>query len=260
MLLEKITPIGIDFAKAFFVILVGFFVIKYGSRFLKRIGTQYHSNYVGMILSKVAYYIGWFLVIMTALDKIGFNTTQILGAAGVIGVAVGFASQTSFSNIISGIFLIAEKPFVVGDKIQVDTMVGKIVSIDLLSIKLVSSDNDYIRIPNEFLIKNSFINLTRYPIKRISIEVQIPYSIDIQSAINILNNVVSFNRYSQHKDKIDSLVTAFRDSSIQITAYMWVNSKNIEIAKSSLMTDIKKRFDQESIEMPYQHIIVKNIQ
>lgn len=256
---EKAVQLGIGFAQACLILVVGFFAISSFSRFLKRLGSQYHSTYVGMILAKTVYYLGWFLIIMLALDKTGFNTTQILGAAGVLGVAVGFASQTSFSNIISGIFLIAEKPFVVGDKIQVDQWIGKIISIDLLSIKLVNNDNDYIRIPNEFLLKNGFVNLTRYPIRRVAIEVHIDYETDPERIIALLNELVKQNKYNQSKDRFESLVTDFGSSSITITSYMWVNSKFVEQAKSNLMIAIKQRFDHEKVHMPYPQIVVKQV-
>ena len=76
------------------------------------------------------------------------------GTAGIAGIAIGFASQTSVSNIISGIFLISERPFSVGDQIQVGTTKGIILSIDLLSVKLRTFENQLIRIPNESLIKS----------------------------------------------------------------------------------------------------------
>ena len=76
-----------------------------------------------------------------------------------------FASQTSVSNIISGIFLISEQPFQVGDLIKVGETKGVVLSIDLLSIKLRTFDNQLVRIPNENLIKNELSNITRFPIR-----------------------------------------------------------------------------------------------
>lgn len=257
---DKIEYAGFDIIKALLIFVLGYFIVSYGSRFFQRLGQKYHSEYFGMIASKMTYYAGWFFVILIVLDKLGFNTTQLLGAAGIIGVAVGFASQQSLSNIISGIFLIAEKPFVVGDKIQVDTIQGKIVSIDLLSIKLIDADNDYIRIPNEYLLKNTFVNLTRYPIKKISILVPLDHDQSALQILKVLQEVLTTNQFNQQRDAIETIVTGFDESALRIRCSMWVATRDVEAAKSSLFVEIKKVFEEKNIKMPSQYITIRQVQ
>ncbi len=98
--------------------------------------------------------------------KAGFKLSVFLGAAGILTVALGFASQTSASNLISGLFLISEGSFEVGDTIQItlirgNTIEGEVISIDLLSVKLLTLDNVYIRLPNEQLIRAPVHNLSK---------------------------------------------------------------------------------------------------
>lgn len=252
-----IVPAGFVFFKVAFTLIAGFFLIKYLSKFIRVQGARHKSPYLSMILSKSVYYIGWFLIIMSALSQFGINTTQILGAAGILGVALGFASQTSVSNIISGIFLVAEKPYVIGDRIQVGDIVGKVASIDLLSVKLVTSDNDFIRIPNEFLIKNSFINLTKFHIRRIGVELSVGYDVNLETVLTTLNAAVHSNSFNHSKDKSESLVTSFGLNAITLTAYMWVSPKHVEAAKSKLMLDIKKRFEKDGIQLLCPQVIIQ---
>ena len=118
------------------------------SRVLERRASAQHIMLIRRAIS-------WLIVgltVVTVLRQLGFDLGVLVGAAGVFTVALGFASQTSASNLISGLFLIGERPFVVGDIITVGTRTGEVTSIDLLSVKLRTFDNLFVRIPNETLI------------------------------------------------------------------------------------------------------------
>ncbi len=132
-----------------------------------------------MIVRKIISYTGFFLVLMAVLGELGVKLTALLGAAGIVGIAVGFASQTSVSNIISGLFLISEKPFAIGDVIRIGTTTGIIQSIDLLSIKIRTFDNLFVRIPNEKILSSEVTNITRFPIRRMDIVFQVDYGQDL---------------------------------------------------------------------------------
>lgn len=142
-----------------------------------------------MLIRKAIFYFGSILIIMTVLYQMEFKLTAILGAAGIAGIAIGFASQTSISNIISGLFLISEKPFAVGDLIQIRDTKGIVLSIDLLSAKLRTFDNQYIRIPNETLIKNQVTNVTLFPVRRLDIKLGIAYKEDLSKVREVLLDI-----------------------------------------------------------------------
>jgi len=110
----------------------------------------------------------------SALHTLGVDLTLFLGAAGVFSVAIGFASQTSASNIISGLFLIIERPFSVGDVVQIGGNTGEVRSIDFLSTSLRTFDNVYLRLPNELVMKSEITNLTRFAIRRFELLVRVP--------------------------------------------------------------------------------------
>ncbi|MDZ7816437.1 MAG: mechanosensitive ion channel [Planctomycetota bacterium] len=104
------------------------------------------------------------------LDELGYKLTALLGAAGIAGIAIGFAAQTSLSNIISGFFLLSERPFAQGDLVQCGSDTGFVLSVSLLSVKMRTFDNKLIRIPNENLIKKEVYNLTKFPIRRVNVK------------------------------------------------------------------------------------------
>ncbi|MFT6270035.1 MAG: small-conductance mechanosensitive channel [Alphaproteobacteria bacterium] len=125
------------------------------------------------------------------MKELGFDLSVVLGAAGIFSVAIGFASQTSASNLISGLFLMMERPFSVGDIIRVESTTGEVISIDLLSVKIRTFDNLFVRIPNESRIKTQVTTLTRFPIRRADLQIGIAYKEDIERVKEILNNVAT---------------------------------------------------------------------
>ena len=128
-----------------------------------------------------------------AMRELGFSLAVIMGAAGVLTVALGFASQTTASNLISGLFLIGERSFEIGDLIRVGTTTGEVLSIDALSVKLRTFDNLFVRIPNESLIKSEVTTLTRFPIRRLDLLLGVAYKEDIGRVQKVLTEVADRN-------------------------------------------------------------------
>ena len=89
-------------------------------------------------------------------------------------VAIGFASQTSASNLVSGLFLLAERPFQIGDAVRIGAISGEVLSVDLLSVKIRTFDNLFVRVPNETVMKAEIINLTRFPVRRFDLVLRLP--------------------------------------------------------------------------------------
>lgn len=109
-----------------------------------------------------------------ALRHLGFDLSVLLGAAGIFTVAIGFASQTSASNLVSGLFLLAERPFQIGDAVKIGTTSGEVLSIDMLSVKMRTFDNLFVRVPNETVMRAEIMNLTRFPVRRFDLVLRLP--------------------------------------------------------------------------------------
>ncbi|TYB31365.1 MAG: mechanosensitive ion channel family protein [Candidatus Mcinerneyibacterium aminivorans] len=212
------------------------------------------SIHTRKLIQKAIFWGGGLIILFTVLDQVGIKLTALLSALGIAGVAIGFASQTSFSNIISGIFLITERTFEIGDIVQIDSHLGRVVSIDLLSIKLKTFDNKLIRVPNEEMIKSPMINLTKYPIRRLDIEVGVAYKEDIGRVKNILFDIAKNDEYVLDEPGPIYRFKDFGNSSLDLVLGAWINSEDYFEAKNSFMEKIKERFDQEDIEIPFPHV------
>lgn len=200
---------------------------------------------------KIVKYAGYSIAAAILLKAVGINITALLGAAGIAGIAIGFAAQTSVSNLISGIFLISEKPFEIGDIIQTGDISGTVLSIDLLSIKIQTFDNRFVRIPNETIIKTNVINLTKFPIRRMDIRFQVSYNADIEKVIDTCAKIAQRNRYALDNPEPLILVDSFDNSGINILFGIWFERSQLVSLKNSIIIDIQRRFAEEHIEIPY---------
>jgi len=203
------------------------------------------------VIKKVIRYTGYVVAVMTLFNALGVDLSALLGAAGIAGIAVGFAAQTSVSNVISGLFLISEKPFQIGDVIQVGDVSGVVQSIDFLSVKIQTFDNRYIRIPNETLIKTNVTNITRFPIRRLDVWVSVAYTSDLERVRSILLDVASKNPYVLDNPEPLIVFDKFDSSGIHILLGLWFEKSEYLNLKNSIMVDIHRRFAQEGIEIPY---------
>ena len=147
-----------EIAVALILCFVGFVLARVISNtFIRTIGARFNAHQ-RLVWRRSIFYFIFLLFVIASLKEAGFKLSVFLGAAGILTVALGFASQTSASNLISGLFLIGEGSFEVGDTIQITlirghTIEGEVISIDLLSVKLLTMDNVYVRLPNEQLIR-----------------------------------------------------------------------------------------------------------
>ncbi len=207
-----------------------------------------------MLSQKAVYFGGLTLLAVMVLNEMGFNLSAILGAAGIVGVAVGFASQTSLSNIISGVFLLSEKPFTVGDVITVGGTTGVVMSVDLLSVKLRTFDNQFVRLPNENLIKSELVNVTRFPIRRMDITVGVAYKEDLAKVLRVLRELAAANPLVLREPAPLLVVSRFGDSAVEILFGVWFDKPDFLELKNNLMQEIKARFDAEGIEIPFPHL------
>jgi len=223
------------------------------SNFVVRVLRQRLTPQQAMLTRKAIFYSGITLIVVTVLHELHFDLTAFLGAAGIVGVAVGFASQTSLSNLISGLFLIGERPFQVGDLIKVNETTGLVLSIDLLSVKLRTFDNRFVRIPNETIIKTEVVNVTRFPIRRMEINLGVAYKEDIRRVVAILREIVDRNPYCLDEPEPIIAFTGFGESQLDIFVGAWFSKDDFLNLRDTLLPEIKERFDAEGIEIPFPH-------
>lgn len=235
------------------IVGVGLPLAKFLAGLIGRSAGRRLSLQSAMVARKIAYYAAFLILVMMVLNELGFHLGTLLGAAGIVGIALGFASQTSVSNIISGLFLISERSFEVGDIIEVNGTTGVVLSIDLLSAKVRTFDNRAVRIPNETLIKADVINYTHFPIRRLDLPIGVAYKEDVARVEGILRDVADRNPLALDEPEPVFINKGFGDSALELLFCVWFKKEDLLLLRNSLYREIKVAFDAAGVEIPFPH-------
>ncbi len=251
--LKNTLPI-VGYTIGFIIAFILYAVIK---KYVHAVTGKKFSKQTQAVADKIVKYTFYTIILFTLLNLFGIKLTTLLGAAGIAGVAIGFAAQTSFSNIISGFFVLSEKAFKIGDFITVEGLSGKVDSVDLLSVKIITPDNQVVRIPNETIIKSNLVNATYFPQRRMTVRVQVDYKEDLDKVMKILTAAASLCP-SALKDPVPVVFfDEFGSSGITAVLGVWFKNENFLEIKNELYIGIKKIFDEEGISIPYTRIVVQ---
>lgn len=237
-------------------IVIGFIVVQTLTLLAKRIIWKSLTPQSKLVVSRIIRYIGFFIISFVVLKHLGFSLATLLSAAGIISVVIGFASQTSMSNIISGIFIITEKAFEIGDLVRVGDKLGTLYSIDLLSIKLKTLDNTVIRIPNQTILSTEVTNITKFPIRRMDIDVSVAYKENLEKVISLLKDIAKKAPLCLDEPEPLVIVKKFGESGIDILLGLWFEKTNYLALRNHAMTQIHERFKTENIEIPFPHMTI----
>jgi len=235
------------------LLVVGVPVVRFFTKVIAQLCYKRFSHHSSVLLSHIVFYGGMVFIGVNILHECGFNVTAVLGAAGIVGVALGFASQTSISNIISGFFLLLERPFSVGDKIKSGDVIGVAESIDLLAVRVRTDDNRLVRIPNETVLKHHLVNITYYPVRRIDFLLSVPYDCSfeqVESEIKALIEKESL--FLASPLPIVLMVKSGQlsyDAQIRlfICVRVWVKQEDYTQATSHFVSLVKDMFDAQGI-------------
>ncbi len=217
----------------------------------KRVAVKMEPHNAQM-LSKAISYVFYILMGMYILSLFGIDLKAIWGAAGVAGLAIGFAAQTSVSNIISGLFVVSEKTLKIGDYIEVGGVAGTVDTIGLLSIKIHTADNQMIRIPNSTIINNNLINYSRFPKRRFVFEIPIGYDMDLKYVYNVVSKIPAKCK-SVIKDPAPLLFYDGFGDAIKLKLAVWFNNGDLFAVKTEVYTEIVKTCREENVTIPFTH-------
>lgn len=243
--------------RALVIVTIGFVIARSASHALLRVLGKYLDAQQRMVLQRAAYYLLLGLFVISALRELGFSLSVLLGAAGILSVAIGFASQTSASNLISGLFLIGERPFSVGDVIKINETTGEVLSIDLLSVKLRTFDNLYVRIPNETVIKSEVTTLTKFPIRRLDLKLSIAYKEDVERVRMLLLRLAAAHPLALEEPKPVFVLQDIGEGALHVQFLVWVLREHLLELQNGLQADIRRAFIEQGIDTPQPKMTVE---
>ena len=233
--------------------------IYYLERYVARKTRTKIDNILFDLLKKLAGVILYATAIVIAMDLLGINIMPFVAGAGVAGVAIGFAAKETLSNLIAGIMLIIDRPFEVGDRIEVwsapknSATWGDVVDIGFRATKIRTTYNIVIIIPNNEIMMRDIINYTTLDGKiRVRINIGIAYDADIEKAKELIIEVAKSAAWISDHPPPKVEVRNFGASSVDLQARVWIHNARRRMDTITYITDgVKTAFDKEGIEIPY---------
>ncbi|MDH3387562.1 MAG: mechanosensitive ion channel family protein [Gammaproteobacteria bacterium] len=185
----------------------------------------------------------------------GIDMTAWLASAGIIGIAVGFAAKDTLANLFSGVFILADAPYKIGDYVVLDSGErGEITHIGIRSTRMRTRDDVEVTVPNAIMGNTKIINESGGPYEkyRIRVKVGVAYGSDIDQVQNLLMEIAAANENVCGEPAHRVRFRAFGGSSLDFELLCWVNQPSARgMVTHELLGEIYKRFNAEGVEIPY---------
>ncbi len=257
---DKSSALLINILAALLVLIIGFRVISFIETRLKRPHkfTKLDPSVKSFLISFVTIALKVLLIIIV-LSIIGVPMASLVTIVGSCAVAIGLALQGGLSNIAGGIMLLIFKPFKVGDYISTNGSDGTVKAITMFYTTIVTIDNRVIQLPNGSLSNSNIINYSANPKRRVDIEVSVSYDSDIDKVKKIINKIIDNHELIlQDEDKFCRLKT-HGSSALIFVLRVWVKTEDYWTVYFDLMESIKKEFDKNDIQIPFDQLDVHMI-
>lgn len=193
------------------------------------------------------------LVVMAALQQVGFNLTAFLTGLGILGFTVGFALQDVSKNFVAGLLLLLQQPFSLGEAIEVGDYSGKVEDISLRATRLRTFDGRDVLIPNADVFTSAIVNFSRTPARRVALDVGVAYGSDLEQVREVA--LAAVRQVPGLRDEPQPMVAfhTFADASINLTLYFWVDTAqtNPLQAQSNALEAVNAAFARHGIDIPY---------
>ena len=220
-------------------------------KIFKRVPDEKLKPRVKNIILKVLKYLFEIIVVIYVLDLFGINLNALFGAAGIAGIAIGFAAQTSLGNVISGFFIIQEHVFKIGDHIVVNGVEGNVETIGFLSIKIKTFDNQIVRVPNETIIKTNVENFSALKNRRICLYITVPNETNFSEALPNLTKAVESTDLVLKKPECSVICNGFDDNGTTLRIVAWSKYADFLQCKSNLVVAINAECLRSGIKIQY---------
>ncbi len=237
--------------RALAILVAGMFAVRAAAALAHRRVASGASAHWALIARLVVTYGGGLVVLLTSARVLGVDLTALLATAGIATVAIGFAAQTSLGNLISGLFLLFDRPFQVGDTVELEGRLGVVQEITLLSTLVRTFDGILVRWPNETVLKSTILNYTRYPARRIDLRVGIAYDADIPRARAVLMDALSGCQEVLLDPPPDVVARAFLDSSVELEVRAWVPQSRFLAGRTAVVQTVHAALAEAGITIPF---------
>lgn len=206
--------------------------------------------YIGKTAAKI-------VVVVCLIGYLGIDTSGLTALVASFGVAAGLAVNGALSNFAGGVIILFTRPFKVDDYIEVEESVsGTVEDIQIVCTKLRTPDNKVIYVPNGTLSNSNIINYSEKPTRRVDFDFAISYDNDFEKAKAVVKAVCESHTMVLGDPQPLIRVSEHGQSSVNITARVWVKSDDYWTVKYDILEAVKSAFDESGITIPYNQLDV----
>ncbi|MCP1726936.1 small conductance mechanosensitive channel [Natronospira proteinivora] len=251
-LIEMLITWGARLAIAIVIFIVGRWLAKLVGRQLENALNRAHldptlSQFGGTIATALI----TIIAVIAALTHLGVQVTSLVAILGAATLAIGLAMRDSLSNFAAGAMLMTYRPFKAGDFVEIGGQTGVAETVGIFHTRIRTTTNQEITIPNSRIYGDVITNYSARDRRRIDVTVGISYDDDIAQAKQLIRDVMSEDERLHKEPEPIIWVGDMADSSIDLWVKVWTDLDPFWDARSDLLENIKRRFDQEGITIPY---------
>ena len=250
---------GIRIIISLIILVVSFRIINLISRKIekKQFKGELHDKTMIKVLSYIFKVGAKILVVICLVGYLGIDTSGLTALVTSLGVCAGLAVNGALSNLAGGIIIIFTRPFKLDDYIEIEGSVsGTVEAIQIVCTKIRTPDNKVIYVPNGTLSNSNIINYSEKATRRVDFTFSIAYENDFEKARTIVTDICTSHALV-HLDPAPMVrMAAHGQSSIDITARVWVNNNDYWTVHFDILESVKKAFDENGISIPYNQLDV----
>lgn len=235
--------------------LIWQFTRRFVNAFMKRANVDATAqNFVRLVLRYLILGIG----AVTALGRVGVNTSSVLASLGVAGLTIGFAAKDALSNMISGIFIFWDRPFVLGDLVEINGYYGRVENITLRSTRVVTVDGRMLAVPNSKVIDSTIVSYTNFPHLRLDVDFTIGVMEDLNRVRDIVLQLCQDPSEYLQTPKPELVVTQLNDYNLALQLRVWIRDETSHVkARFRLREELFEALRSAEVDMPLETIAIQ---
>lgn len=242
---------GFDLLKIIVFLIIAVLIARVVVIYLRRSLKDRMSRDLMEIVIKVTYYTIIVIAVLFSLKDLQIDLSGLLVAGGIIGIVIGFATQSIVGNLVSGLFLMFERPIKIGDQVDIDGTSGFVEDIHTVSTIIRTYQGLYVRIPNEKVFTNKITNYVANTARRFEYVVGIRYSDDADEAIEIIEDLIEEHPIALKDPSPTVFVDNLGDNAVNIIVRIWAPPTEWYDLKMEMLWKIKKDLEENGIEIAF---------
>jgi small conductance mechanosensitive channel len=242
-----------DLILALVELVIGIILAKLASRAIRRAMERSKiDQQATLLVTQIVYYAILSVTLVMALAQLGVNVTALVASLGIAGFTIGFALQDVSKNFIAGILLLIQKPFRVGDTIEVTGYTGVVKIIDVRATEMQTLDGRVVIIPSAEVFSSPIVNFSRAVQRRVEIQIGISYNNDLERARQVAVQTLDTLKGVLTQPGPSVNFQAFGNFTVQLTLFFWVDPQVTDLVaiRDQAVQAIQEAFRKSGVEIP----------